>query len=125
MELFDIIEFKSYVSPLSERRRHQASGADRNFHTLEAETHREGTETPKPSVARTSHHPYWKLGAGHFSGAPEDMTIISVDFVNFHVHQACLLAASSNLFNTFLSVGLAGLFLQGSSEEAGGTTSTA
>jgi len=43
-------------------------------------------------------------------GIPEDMTVISVDLVHFHVHQACILAASTNLFNG--NVPIAGLLLQ-------------
>jgi len=37
-------------------------------------------------------------------GEPEDMTIVSADLVQFHVHQACILAASTNLFNGLMPI---------------------
>ncbi len=37
-------------------------------------------------------------------GIPEDITVVSLDLVHFHVHHACLLAASSNLFNGFMPI---------------------
>jgi len=37
-------------------------------------------------------------------GIPEDITVISFDSIRFHVHQACLLAASSNMFDGFMPV---------------------
>jgi len=61
-------------------------------------------ETPTQSSVSRTVHPNWKLGSCNFMGIPEDVTVVSLDLIHFHVHQTCLLAASSNLFNGFMPI---------------------
>jgi len=102
MELFDLIEFEAYaLESLSSRRRQGI--VESNF-ALGDETHDQRAKTPTQSSVGRTVHPNWKMGSSNLMGIPEDVTIVSLDLVRFHAHQACLLAASSNLFNGLMPI---------------------
>jgi len=74
------------------------------YNRLGDETHDQRAKTPTQSSVGRTVHPNWKMGSSNLMGIPEDITIVSLDLVRFHVHQACLLAASSNWFNGLMPI---------------------
>jgi len=100
MELSYPIEFESYgPESLSYEHRQEASNIG-----PETRTHLQRAKTPTQSSVGRTVHPNWKLGSCNFMGIPEDVTVVSLDLIQFHVHQTCLLAATSNLFNGFMPI---------------------
>ncbi|KLO19882.1 hypothetical protein SCHPADRAFT_45304 [Schizopora paradoxa] len=91
MELFDIIELKSYVTPLAERLRIAIADAQKRDLLLAS-----------PAAVATPHiRRDWTTATD--DNAPPDLTLSSSDSVTFRVHQDHLLAASTNEFSKKLS----------------------